>query len=151
MCEFCYFYLTDSHSCKICYCNLLHQRRAVANVKRTCGSTFLPKMSCHCIVTVYMYVWKVKVKVFFILVSPLLKGPAFSDLWDTSCLHTMYLPTSTTMPGARRIEIGNHSFQLPRGSRSGHFGTTPTRNIHPSINAPRGARTFDLTIRRWTP
>jgi hypothetical protein len=49
-------------------------------------------------------------KVLFIIVSPLLKGPAISDLWDTFWLHTMYLPTPTTMPGARRIEIGNHSF-----------------------------------------
>jgi hypothetical protein len=32
-----------------------------------------------------------------------------------------------------------------------YFETSPTRNIHPSINAPRGARTFDLPIRRRTP
>jgi hypothetical protein len=27
----------------------------------------------------------------------LLKGQAISDLWDTFCFHTMYLPTPTTM------------------------------------------------------
>jgi hypothetical protein len=55
------------------------------------------------------YIYK-KVKVLFIIVSTLLKVPAISDLWDTFCLHTMYLPTPTSMPGVRRIEIGNHSF-----------------------------------------
>jgi hypothetical protein len=51
MCKFCYFYLTDSHSCKICSCNLLPQGRPVANVEKTCGSILLPNMSCHCIIT----------------------------------------------------------------------------------------------------
>jgi hypothetical protein len=59
------------------------------------------------------------------------------------CLHTMYLPIPTTMRGARRIEIGNHSFQLPRSSRSGHIGTSPTRNIHPSINSLLNLRPHD--------
>jgi hypothetical protein len=39
-----------------------------------------------------------------------MEGSAISDLLGTCCLHTMYLPIPTTMQGARRIEIGNHSF-----------------------------------------
>ncbi|KAH3825844.1 hypothetical protein DPMN_127727 [Dreissena polymorpha] len=38
-----------------------------------------------------------------------------------------------------------------RGSRAGHIGTSPMTNIHPSTNAPHGARTFDLPIPRRTP
>ncbi|KAH3736494.1 hypothetical protein DPMN_043064 [Dreissena polymorpha] len=63
----------------------------------------------------------------------------------------MYLPTPITMPGARRIEVGNHSFELARGSRTGHFGTSPMKNLHHSTNAPHGAQTFDLPIPRRTP
>ncbi|KAH3827060.1 hypothetical protein DPMN_128989 [Dreissena polymorpha] len=33
----------------------------------------------------------------------------------------------------------------------GHLGTSPMTNIHPSTNAPHGARTFDLPIPRRTP
>ncbi|KAH3814167.1 hypothetical protein DPMN_142660 [Dreissena polymorpha] len=51
----------------------------------------------------------------------------------------MYLPTPITMPGARRIEFGNHPFMFnARGSRAGHIGTNLMTNIHPLTNAPMG-------------
>jgi hypothetical protein len=43
----------------LCYCNLLHQGRPVANVEGTCGSILLPNILYHCIVTVFtcMYMY----------------------------------------------------------------------------------------------
>ena len=62
----------------------------------------------------WYFVWysnvlhQIKVKCLFIILSPLLKGPAISDLWDTSTCH-IYFPNPILLPGTRQARnCGNH-------------------------------------------
>ncbi|KAH3755022.1 hypothetical protein DPMN_189703 [Dreissena polymorpha] len=63
----------------------------------------------------------------------------------------MYLPTPITMPGARRIEVGNHSFLTLAAHEPGISEQVPTQTSIIRQYAPHGARTFDLPIPRRTP